>query len=465
MQRCNKSDVVIMTTSHTAHSLPLPPGRSGLPIIGETIGSFRDPDFADKRHKQYGNIFRTSLFGRPTIFVTGADAIRFVLLHENQYFVASWPPSTKALLGPASLPVQYGSVHQQRRKLLAQAFQPRALASYTTTMMTITRSYLDRWEQQGTLTWYPELRNYTLDIACQLLVGISSGSQTQFGRSFETLAEGIFSVRLPLPGTKFSRALRSRKLLLAEIERLVRGRQQQEDTGQDALGLLINARDEEGNGLSADELKDQVLTLLFAGHESLTSAIASFCLFVAQHPNVLERIRAEQVPFQNRKTLTLEDLKQMEYLDQVLKEVLRVMPPAGGGFREVIQTCEFNGYRIPKGWSVLYQIHRTQQDSTSYPNPDQFDPDRFDRNQVDKIQPFSYVPFGGGIRECVGKEFARLEMKIFAALLVWHYEWDLVPDQNLDFVMNPTPRPRDGLKVHLRRRTAGLLSNINKDGA
>lgn len=447
-----------MTTSPSANSFPLPPGRSGLPFIGETLGFLNDPSFADKRHKQYGNIFRTHVFGSPTIFLVGADAIRFLLLHENEYFAINWPPSTKALLGSASVSVQQGSVHQHRRKLLAQAFQPRALASYISTMMATTRDYLDRWEQQGTITWYPELRNYTLDIACQLLVGIASGSHTQFGKCFETFAHGLFSVPLPLPGTPFNRALRSRKSLLSEIDRIVRERQQQEDAGQDALGLLIKARDEEGNGLSVDELKDQVLTLLMAGHETLTSTITSFCLFVTQHPQVLERIRAEQAPFQSRETLTLEDLKQMEYLDQVLKEVLRVMPPAGGGFRKVIQTCEFNGYRIPKGWSVLYEIQRMQQDSTLYPNPHQFNPDRFDKNQVDKIQPFSYVPFGGGIRECLGKEFARLEMKIFAALLVRQYEWDLVPHQNLDFKLVPTPRPIDGLKVQFRRRTTAYTA-------
>lgn len=434
-----------------SNSLPLPPGRSGLPLIGETLSFLNDPDFADKRHQQYGNIFRTQLFGQPTVYLAGVEAVRFVLLHENQYFVTSWPTSTRTLLGPAALSVQQGSIHQQRRKLLAQVFQPRALASYIATMTNVTHAYLDRWEQQGTLTWYPELRNYTLDIACQLLVGISSGSQTHFGEWFETWTQGLFSVPLPLPGTKFNRALHSRQLLLNEIERIVRQRQQQNDPGQDSLGLLLNAKDEAGDGLSVDELKDQVLTLLFAGHETLTSAIASFCLYMAQYPAVLEQIRAEQTSFQNRETLTLEDLKQMDYLDQVLKEVLRVMPPVGGGFRAVIQTCEINGYTIPKGWSVLYQIGRTHHDRSVYPDPNQFDPNRFSANRADKAPPFSYVPFGGGVRECLGKEFARLEMKIFAALLVRRYEWDLVPGQNLNFDMVPTPRPKDGLQVHFRR--------------
>lgn len=293
-----------MTTSHPSHPLPLPPRSSGLPLIGETFSFLNDPEFAHKRHNQYGNIFRTHLFGRSTVFLAGADAVRFLLLHENQYFVSSWPPSTKALLGPASISTQQGSVHQQRRKLLAQAFQPRVLASYLATMINMTNDYLERWQQQGTITWYPELRNY------------------------------------------------------------------------------------------------------------------------------------------------------MKYLEQVLKEVLRVMPPVAGGFREVIQTCEINGYTIPKGWSVLYQISRTHQDSTRYPNPKQFDPERFDVNQTGKSQLFSYVPFGGGMRECLGKEFARLEMKIFAALLIRNSEWDLVPSQNLDVEMLPTPHPKDGLKVYFRRKIA-----------
>jgi retinoid hydroxylase len=451
----NYTSYHLMITSHPTNSLPLPPGRSGLPVIGETLNLLQDPDFAKKRCDRYGNIFRTHLFGTPTIYLAGAEAVRFVLLNESQYFVTSWPPSTKALLGAAAISVQQGSVHLQRRKLLAQAFQPRVLASYIDSMMDMTRNYLDRWEHQGTLTWYPELRNYTLDIACQLLVGVSSGSQTAFGQWFEAWVQGVFSVPLRLPGTKFSRALRSRKLLLDEIERIARSRQQQQDTGQDSLGILINAQDEQGNGLSLDELKDQVLTLLFAGHETLTSAIASFCLLMAQHPDVLERVRAEQERFKHREPLTLDDLKQMEYLDRVLKEVLRLVPPVGGGFREVIQSCEINGYTIPKGWSVLYHIGLTHQDSTLYPNPQQFDPERFDPARTGEDRPFGYAPFGGGVRECLGKEFARLEMKIFAALLVRDYEWNLVTEQNLDLEMIPSPRPKDGLKVHFRRRATG----------
>ena len=133
-----------MTTTHVKRSLPLPPGSFGLPLIGETIGLLRDPNFVDKRYKRYGTIFKTHLFGRPTVYMLGAEANRFLLTNENQNFSISWPYSTKVLLGPASLSVQTGDVHQKRRKLLSQAFQPRALAGYVSSMADITRSYLHK---------------------------------------------------------------------------------------------------------------------------------------------------------------------------------------------------------------------------------------------------------------------------------------------------------------------------------
>jgi cytochrome P450 len=339
--------------------------------------------------------------------------------------------------------------------LLAQAFQPRALASYIPTIERITTSYLDKWQRSGDLTWYPELRDYTFDIASSLLVGTDNGSATPLGKLFKDWCEGLFTIPLPLPWTKFGKALRCRQLLLKYIEQIVRQRQQTRHFGNDALGILLQAKDEEGNSLSLEELKDQILLLLFAGHETLTSAIASFCLLLAQHPEVMAQARAEQQELQKLQrslSLTLDDLKQMTYLDRVLKEVLRLVPPVGGGFREVIEPCQFNGYQIPKGWTILYQINQAHKLEELYPDREKFDPDRFEGDRAaDKQKLFGYVPFGGGLRECLGKEFARLEMKIFAAILLRSYDWELLPEQDLSMVTVPTPHPRDLLRVRLRQ--------------
>ncbi|MEL6555807.1 MAG: cytochrome P450 [Cyanobacteria bacterium J06621_11] len=430
----------------------LPPGQMGLPLIGDTLGFFRDPNYADKKHKKYGNVFKTRLLGTPTIFVRGAEANQFVLSNENEYFQVSWPPSTQALLGDLSLALQTGHEHKDRRKLLAQAFMPRALSGYIEDIQSITQTYAARWHDQKQLTWYPELRNYTLDVACKLLVGVDQGSKTELGEAFETWCAGLFSIPLSIPGTPFAKAKRSRKLLLSLVEEIILQRQAASDAGNDALGLLVQARDENGEGLSVEELKDQVLLLLFAGHETLTSAIASFCLLVAQNPPILEKLRQEQEQFAASPATTLDALKQMTFLDQVLQEVLRLIPPVGGGFRKVLKDCELGGYHIPEGWNLLYEINQTHLNPNEYDTPEQFSPERFAASAEGTRSKYSYIPFGGGIRECIGKEFARLEMKLFAAHLLRHYAWELLPDQDLSMVIVPTPHPRDNLKVHFSAR-------------
>ncbi|MBE9033072.1 cytochrome P450 [filamentous cyanobacterium LEGE 11480] len=431
----------------------LPPGKLGLPVIGETIAFFTDREFAIKRHERYGPVFKTNLFGQTTVFLQGADGNRFILTNETKYFQISWPPSVEQLLGPLSLALQSGHTHVSRRKILAQAFQPRALAGYVEAMNVISDRYLDRWVQQETLTWYPELRDYTLDIACKLLIGLDDGAAMPLGHYYEDWSTGLFSIPLNLPWTAFGKAFRSREKLLVEIEQLIRDRQAQATpvAKNDALDLMLSARDDDGEGLSLEELKDQILVLLFAGHETLTSALSALCLLLAQHPQVLARARQEQQDLADQ-PLNLETLKQMLYLDQILKEVLRVIPPVGGGFRSVIQDCEYQGYQIQKGWQSLYQINATHLDPTLYPNPQEFDPDRFDADRAeDKQKPFAHVPFGGGLRECIGKEFARLEIKLFAARLLREYQWELLPDQDLDLVVIPTPKPKDGLKVRFSK--------------
>lgn len=431
-----------------SNDLPLPPGSFGLPLLGETIAFLTDRDFASKRHNKYGQLFRTHIFGSPTIILSGAEANRFLLSNENKYFAATWPKSTKTLLGSASLAVHTGDVHASRRRLIYQAFQPRSLASYIPTVETITAHYLERWQTAKTLSWYPELRNYTLDIACKLFIGLDQGSATKLGKAFDTFSAGLFTLPLPLPWTGFGKALRCREELLQAIETIILERQKNDDLGQDALAILLQAKDENGESLSLAELKDQVLLLLFAGHETLTSAIATFCLQMALHPDIFQLVLEEITNFDLSTPLSVDTLKQMTYLDRVLKEVLRFTPPVGGGFRRVIEDCQFNGYHLPKGWVVQYQISNTHKDNNIYSHPETFDPDRF----LAEEKPYGYIPFGGGLRECIGKEFARLEMKILAVRLVEKYDWQLLPNQDLSLTTIPTPHPRDGLQVTFKPR-------------
>ncbi|MFN6455765.1 MAG: cytochrome P450 [Nostoc sp. EfeVER01] len=444
-----------MTSFSTGRSLPLPPGRFGLPLIGESISYLQEPArFIGQRQKQYGTVFKTHLFGRPTIVLIGADATRFLFTNESQRFEMTNTTSFEVLLGANSIGVKTGTAHEKLRKHLFKSFEPRALADYAKTMEELTHLYLHKWEEMKTFTWYPELKKYTLDIACRLFIGVDNAANENLEKVYEAWSNGLLSIPIRFPLSKFARAVRAREQLLVQFDQLIVQRQKQPTAHRDVLGILLQAEDEEGNRLSIEDVKDNVLAMLIAGHETLTSALTSLCLLLAQHPQVWQTARLEQAKIGHTQLLTPECLNQMTYLELVLKEVLRILPPVvRSGSRKVLKESEFAGYRIPQGWDVFYQIQETHQDENVYAQSQQFDPQRFAPESTQHRQKVgSYIPFGGGIRECLGKEFARLEMKLFAVLLIRDYEWEILPGQNLERLVLPFSRPRDGLKVKFWRR-------------
>lgn len=439
--------------SESKTQLPLPPGNMGLPIVGETLKFLKDiREFATARSSG-GPITKTHLFGRPTIVMSGAEAMRYVLTHENEFFQGEFPPSTVRLLGPGSISVVQGATHQNRRKVLQQVFGHKQLAAAVPLMDHIAQQHIDQWLKERSFAFCPKMNDFTFHLACALILGDEANIQ-DWQKQFQYWTNGLFSLPIKLPFTAFGRAVRARDALLALIEKAIMARKNDLRDGTDALTVLLQAHDENGDKLSDAEIADQLLTLLFAGHETSSSALGSFCLLMTQYPDVLERLRREQHDLRSSGPLTIDLIRQMPYLDQVMKEVLRFIPPVGGGFRKVIADCEFGGYRIPKDWRVLYSIGVTHQNSEHFANPEKFDPDRFSPERAeDKKTRFSWIPFGGGARLCLGMEYARLEMAVLGAKLVRDYSWIPRPLQDLTIHVLPTPRPKSGLVVDFIRRT------------
>ena len=434
-------------------NLPLPPGNLGLPFIGETK-SFRNniQGFATERRQQYGELFKTRLFGRKIIYMYGPEANKFILTNENKYFVGSTVANSRSIFGTNTLTWLQGQEHQKKRQILAQAFQNQNLAKYIDLIKDITQKYLAKWEKASQIIWYPELGCYSFDILGKLLAGIDSASQTEMISCLKNMASGLSGFPLPFTKSKYGLALASRKQLLAIIEKSISQRKLSSNTEVDILSILLKAQDNKGSRLSSIELKEQIINLLFLGYKELNSALTSFCLLTAQYPETKEHIRRELNQIGAPELLTLDNLKNMPYLERVFKEVLRLIPPVIGGFRKVIKDCEFNGYRLPTGWTILYRIDATHKNPEIYPQPEKFNPDRFLPERAEnKKYPYSYIPFGGGARECIGREFAFLVMKIFASLLVSNYAWELLPNQDLSIVGIGNPKPRDNLKVEFRK--------------
>ncbi|WP_088239928.1 cytochrome P450 [Calothrix rhizosoleniae] len=429
-----------------------PPGSLGLPILGESIEFVLDADFFDKRYQKYGPIFKTHVLGKPTVVMVGSEAAEFVLSSHMDHFSwrEGWPKNFKVLLGE-SLFLMDGEEHRQKRRLIMPAMHGPALANYIGTMEAITQDYLQKWEEEKEFTWLKELKKLTFDIACELLLGTKPGVESaRLSDLFTTLTNGLFIINpLNLPFTTYGKAIAARNQILEHLTQVVRERQK--NPTKDALSLLIQARDEEGNSLSAKELIAQAVLLLFAGHETTTSMLTWLCVELARHPEVLQQAREEQQKLAHTDTSNLEKLGQMPYLEQVLLEIERLHPPVGGGFRGVIKDFEFNGFHVPAGWQLLYSILKTHGLPEIYSEPKRFDPERFNpQRQEHRKHSFSLIGFGGGSRICVGMAFAKMEMKIVASQLLRGYQWEILPNQSLDTVRIPTNHPKDGVRVRFQ---------------
>ncbi|MCL2931823.1 MAG: cytochrome P450 [Trichodesmium sp. MAG_R03] len=444
-----------MKQRNLLESHPLPPGNLGLPWLGETLNFLRASNFIDYRRQRYGPIFKTHLLGQPTVIMIGPEANRFILSSHVDYFSQQgWPNTFKFLLGQKALVLQEGSEHRRSRKLIMPTLCGSALASYLATMEQVSLNYLEQWEKLENLTWFPELRRMTFEIASILLVGGKAGKENdRLFKWFCELSQGLFAVPINLKWTAFGKAIHARQQILSYIEQAILERQKAPT--QDVLSLLMQVKDETGYGLSQEEIQSQTLALLIGTNSNTASMLVCFCMALAQNPEILDLARAEQ--YQIEKTflgssLSLAQLKQMTYLDQILQEVERCYPPVGAGFRRVIKPFVFNNYVVPSGWNVMYSVIGTHLDSRIYVEPRRFDPDRFSTHRAEhkKIN-FSLIGFGGGVRNCLGFSFAQTLIKTFAAYLIRYYDWELIPEQNLTLNRIPTAHPRSGLKVKLKK--------------
>jgi cytochrome P450 len=437
--------------------LPTPPGTRGLPGLGGSFEFIRSPSaFVEARRSKYGPIFVAHMLGKNTVFTTGARANAWIYAGEGKYLENEWSPAVLALLGKDCLSLINGERHKQRRKLLAPHFRPAGMEACIPALQAVVRKHLRRWQtdaELGPVAMVPRIRAAAFEIAVNYLLGDVSElglPLDELSRDFDLLVAGLFvPIALALPGSKFAAAKAARARLMTAIDDLVMRRDASSRRTPDMLSTLLDVQDERGEFLDRNTIVDELLLFLFAGHDTTVTSTSNVLYHLAQYPEVAARARAEQAALVDAR-FSLESIRAMSYLDAVIKESMRLIPPIGGSFRVMTREAELEGYRIPAGWRIAVGPRSVHFDAHYYPEPQRFDPDRW---LSEKQRPtFSYIPFGGGPRVCIGQHFAQLEMHVLLALLLREFEWDLVPGQDLSFTEIPTPLPRGGLIVDLRRR-------------
>ncbi|XP_077206388.1 cytochrome P450 26A1 [Paroedura picta] len=427
--------------------LPLPPGTMGLPFFGETLQLvLQRRKFLQLKRQKYGFIYKTHLFGRPTVRVMGVENVRHILLGEHRLVAVQWPASVRTILGSGCLSNLHDAQHKHRKKVIMRAFSREALQHYIPAIQEEVSACLKQWlatstsEGEGCLLVYLEVKRLMFRIAMRILLGFRPSqtgpdSEQHLVEAFEEMIRNLFSLPIDVPFSGLYKGLRARNIIHAKIEENIQAKlagKEPADGYKDALQLLIEHTQSNGEQLNMQELKESATELLFGGHETTASAATSLITFLGLHPPVLQKVREELQAkgllgtVSQDKALGMEVLEQLKYTGCVIKETLRLSPPVPGGFRVALKTFELNGYQIPKGWNVIYSICDTHDVAELFANKEEFNPDRFMSPFPEDASRFSFIPFGGGLRSCVGKEFAKILLKIFTVELARNCNWQLL---------------------------------------
>lgn len=459
-------------TERTA-AVPYPPGPNDF-NIERTFRFVRDPlPILLPLYQEYGPIFSARIFHGRVVMMLGPAANHFMTVSHASNF--HWRTGSMGdlipLLGDGLLTID-GDYHRRARRIMLPAFHRERIAASYDTMARETEEALDGWQDGAVLDVYHWARRLTLRIAMRALFGLDpdeQGKGAQAAIEFERALSFYgtdFAVRIMRgPRTPWRRMQAARKALDAIVyAEIARRRRVPDPDRTDVLSMLLEATDaEDGSQLTDREVRDQVMTLLFAGHDTSTSTI-SFALYeLARHPAALAKLLDEQDRVLGGRTPTAAELMSGEALpelEMVLDETLRLYPAAWVGPRKAVETFEFNGHEVPAGAYVNYSSWASHRLPDVWPEPEAFVPERFAPEAKAALPKGAYVPFGGGSRTCIGMRFGQLEIKTVLTLLLQRHRLELVPGRTMTVRQMPTLSPREPLEMTVRARgvPAGLAA-------
>ncbi|XP_010556999.1 PREDICTED: ent-kaurenoic acid oxidase 1 [Tarenaya hassleriana] len=445
----------------------LPPGDLGLPFIGNMrpfLKAFKgsDPDsFTRSLITKYGNtgVYKTHLFGNPSVLVTTPDTCRRVLA-DDESFGPGWPKSTMELIGKKSFIGISFEEHKRLRRLTAAPVNGHeALSVYIEYIEENVISALEKWSKMGEFEFLTHLRKLTFRIIMYIFLSSESEHIMEaMERVYTDLNYGVRAMAINLPGFAYHKGLKARKKLVAILQSAVderRNKRMQNITSKrkDMLDNLMDVEDENGRHLDDEEIIDVLLMYLNAGHESSGHTIMWATIFLQENPEYLQKAKEEQERILKKrpagqKGLTLKETREMEYLSQVVDETLRVITFSLTVFREAKTDVNVNGYLIPKGWKVLTWFRNVHLDPEIYPNPKKFNPDRWDDGFTPKAGAF--LPFGGGRHLCPGNDLAKLEVSIFLHHFLLNYRVER-SNPKCPVMYLPHNRPKDNCLAIVRK--------------
>ncbi len=458
----------LMDSGVSARATPLAPGPSSWPIVGNLLDLRAAGDlvkFCEPLWRAHGDVFRFKLLGTNVTVVTHPEALKHVLSSRREKYVkGKIYDSARSVLGDSLVPLE-GDAWKARRALMQPSFHRRELMKLTAIMAERGARFFDGLlERAGgaaiAIDAHREVVQLTLDVVLHALLGgelirSTDASYETIGASLELMSEAANGIVLPawVPtphNVKFRRTMRELDALMYTLIR--RARESRSDDGS-LLSMILAAVDAEtGQPLPDKAVRDEALTLFLAGHETTALALTWMFVLLDGRPDVLHRMRDEVDSVLQGRDPTFDDVPNMPYLRQVVSETLRLRPPAPLVARNVVEDDVIGDYAVKAGDAVWLLFWATHRHPDFWPDAETFDPGRFAPDRSADRHPWSYIPFSGGPRTCIGNMFALVEASILVAQLLRRFDVEVQSCADVTPVTVATTRPSKPVHVVLRRR-------------
>jgi cytochrome P450 len=438
-----------------AEPAKLPPGSSGLPLVGETLPFISDMfGFIRARTERHGPVFRSHILGHPTAFISGPEVCEQWLDENKIQRAGAFPaPVQQLFAGPGILPLLDGAEHRQRKELLMAAFGREALAGYFPGLQGTIESALARWAAGGEQPLLPELKLLAIEGICGNVLGMEPGPElTRLVADYGVLFKGFTGLPVNLPGMAFHAALKARDRILAQLAGQVR--RHQAGALDDGLSRVLAARTADGKAMAPENATKEMHHVVLAG-TIVFAELAAMLLELSRRPAIREKLVAEVKAAAPGGPVTPVSLRQMPYLDQVVMEVKRTCPNVPVIFGRARVNVSIGDVTIPAGWNVMMALGAHNMNRI-FTEQETFDPDRFGAARAEQNRhPHAFAPQGAGSvlagHKCAGYDYSTVFMQLFAVLLARGYTWE-VPAQDLS--MNRAlvpPEFKSGLRVVIRK--------------
>lgn len=432
--------------SPTARDIPTPDAETSFEALKAMLRERHPYAAIEVFNRALGDVFRVNLPGFNAIFMSGPEASRFVLVEERDSFNWRNPHDPVTGLLREGMLVVDGEAHDKMRALMSPPLRGRALGDYVETMNRRTEEVLAGWADGSTVDMLVEMRKITLLVLMESLFAVDIAPELDdlwdsILAVIKYISPGVWMVWRGVPRPQFKPHVEK---VDAYLYRIIRERRAQVEAGmqgEDILTGLISA------GLSDDLVRDQVLTMMIAGHDTNTALLAWALALLGQHPEVMQAAAAEVDATIGADAPTQETANQLELVNHVLKEALRLYPPIHLGSRIAAADLTYNEYRIPAGDRVVYSIYLTQRDPQYWEDPAAFRPER----HAERPEPYTWLPFGGGPRNCIGAGFGLLEAKVVLARILQQFSLELA-EKHIRPRMAATLEPQPGVRMRVTRR-------------